>query len=91
MAAIAHRVRVRASMQVLTNMYPNHVALNLLGSLQAARPAEIPGPYPNPNYYSPASLMSDCIHPTNEGFDVIFDVMWDQYWAGQVDKLRKLK
>lgn len=35
--------------------------------------------------------MRDCVHPTDEGFTALFDVMWDAYWAGQVSKLRPLK
>ena len=62
-----------------------HKSLNLLGTLQASRPAEVPGPYPNYAYFSPAELMSDCIHPTDEGFSILFDQMWDIYWAAEVN------
>lgn len=77
--------------QELSKYYDNHIALNVLGTLQAAKPEEVPAPYPNVDYNSPKSLMSDCIHPNDEGFTIIFDEMWEQYWAGQINKLRRFK
>jgi len=68
----------------LTKLYGGkHTALNLLGTMQATSRL-IPGPYPNYAYFSPANLMSDCIHPTEEGFTVVFNEFWNQYWSKQV-------
>lgn len=47
--------------QAVNKYYPkNHVVLNLLGTLQAARPAQVPAPYPNDDYYSPAEYALFC-------------------------------
>ena len=72
----------------LTMYYDNHFALDLLGSLQTA--GGIPYAYlthPNLDEWSPADLMmSNCIHPTtgdNGGFQIIFNNMWDVFFANQ--------
>ena len=71
---------------VLSRYYPNwHVSLNLLGTLQESRPAQVPAPYPNTAFYSPAELMNDCIHPNDAGFEVLFDEMFEVYWRQQLD------
>jgi hypothetical protein len=70
---------------VLSRYYNGkHNPLNLLGSLQAARPAQVPAPYPNAAYFSPAELMNDCIHPNDNGFDVLFDRMFEAYWRAEL-------
>lgn len=71
---------------VLSRYYNGkHNPLNLLGTLQAARPAQVPAPYPNAAYFSPAELMNDCIHPNDDGFDVLFDRMFEAYWRAELD------
>jgi lysophospholipase L1-like esterase len=60
-----------------------HTCLNLRGSMQEGS-GEVPGPYPNEAYFSPTDLMEDCIHPKYEGFDIIFDNMWEQYWSKEI-------
>jgi len=77
--------------QLSTYYGGRHVALNLLGTMQASRPNEVPGPYPNAAYFSPEDLMSDCIHPTNEGFEIIFDRMFEEYWREQLDSKKHVR
>lgn len=60
--------------------------VNLLGSLQAADgdPEAAIGK-PNYNKWSPKHLMqANCIHATNEGFEIIFENWWDLYWSTEL-------
>ena len=74
-----------------SNYTSNHVSLNLLGTLQASRPAQVPAPYPNAAYFSPAELMNDCIHPNDDGFEILFDRMFEVYWRNQLGGRKNFK
>jgi len=72
----------------LSRMYPQHDTVNLLGAMQQA--GGIPGASPgNPvmSQYSPNNLMSDCIHPNAQGYQVVFNAFWNLYWANAVKEL----
>ncbi len=51
---------------------------SIWGTLQAA--GGMAGA-PDPNYPSPAAYMSDCIHPTSEGYGIIHRALVDAYWG----------
>mmetsp|Transcript_33065 Transcript_33065/g.28978 ORF Transcript_33065/g.28978 Transcript_33065/m.28978 type:complete len:272 (+) Transcript_33065:68-883(+) len=77
----------------LAKMYKQLTSVNLLGSLQAQdHYAGVTITNPDLTKWSPADLMeTNCIHPTrvgrgNEpaGFDVIFDNLWDAYFAKRI-------
>jgi len=60
--------------------------VNLLGSLQASEgdPQADVGK-PNMAKWSPKDLMqASCIHPTDAGFEIIFEHLWDRYWSKQL-------
>ncbi|HNH46463.1 MAG TPA: SGNH/GDSL hydrolase family protein [Myxococcota bacterium] len=59
--------------------YPNyHYVDRVWGTLQAA--GGIPGA-PNVLFPSPARYMSDCIHPTSEGYSLIHSAFVGAYWG----------
>lgn len=70
----------------LSQLYDNHDAINLIGSLQKAGGIEDADvAEPNDDFYSPADLIqSNCIHATDEGFAYIFSNMWDVYFSEQM-------
>ena len=73
----------------MANVYPNNYNTRvMLGSLQAY--GDVPDAKlgdPNLDYWSPSDLMmSNCIHPTQEGFSVIFDNLWDEYFSHVLHK-----
>lgn len=74
--------------EILSQQYDNHDAIDLRGSLQKAGgidDADVGEP--NESFYSPADLFGDgddCIHPNDKGFAHIFSNMWDIYFNEQV-------
>ena len=68
----------------IATLYPNNYNTPvMLGSLQAYD--NVPDASlgnPNLNYWSPKNLMmNNCIHPTQKGFSIIFDNLWDEYFS----------
>lgn len=60
--------------------------VNLLGSLQAAE-GDPEAAIGKPNYakWSPKDLMQvNCIHPTDAGFEIVFENLWDLYWKKEL-------
>ena len=68
----------------IATYYKQLTAVDLRGTLQE-KSGQVPGPFPNKNYYSPEELMNDCIHPNSAGFDAIFDRFWDVYFKKEVE------
>ena len=73
----------------IATVFPNNYNTRvMLGSLQAY--GGVPNATlgnPNLNYWSPSDLMMDnCIHPTQEGFGIIFNNLWDEYFANVTSK-----
>jgi MYXO-CTERM domain-containing protein len=59
--------------------YPNFTYVDSVwGTLQAA--GGVPGA-PNVLLPSPSEYMSDCIHPTSEGYSLVHDALYDGYWG----------
>jgi lysophospholipase L1-like esterase len=75
----------------LTKYYPpvffNNT--NLLGAMQAGA-GGVPPPYPNLNYCTPKAVMNDCIHPQTDGYDLVFDALWEAYFQYEIATMRKL-
>lgn len=69
----------------LSTYYPNHYSVNLLGALQAAagvRNAAIGRP--NFSEQSPTEFMDpSCIHLTEEGYEIMFEALWNKWFADQ--------
>lgn len=69
----------------LSSFYPNHYSVNLLGTLQAAE--GVPGAaigQPNLAEKSPTKFMDpSCIHLTEEGSEVMFEALWNEFFAEQ--------
>jgi len=64
--------------------FSRHDAVNMLGSLQL-HGNNIPNVtlgHPNEAYWSPKDLIrSNCLHPTDQGFQDIFNNLWDVYFS----------
>ena len=59
--------------------YPNFTYVDSVwGTLQAA--GDVPGA-PNVLLPSPSKYMSDCIHPTSEGYSLIHEAFVEDYWG----------
>merc|ERR1712228_56070 len=80
----------------IANLYSQFTSVNLLGSLQAAENyTDVSLENPDLSKWSPSDLIMDnCIHPTmdNEknknlppGFEIVFNNLWDNYFANQTD------
>jgi len=76
------------AVEILSGFYPRHTSVNLLGTMQKAS-GQVPLPTPNDDYFTPESLMNDCIHPNfnvdNCGFDALFDQLWEVYFRGEIE------
>jgi len=81
---------LQTAVEMISGYYDRHTSVNLLGTMQKAS-GEVPGPYPNDDYYTPADLMRDCIHPNSEGFDILFDQLWEVYFKAEVEQYYKEK
>jgi len=69
----------------LAKTYDYVDAIDLRGSLQAARGYKSAGVgSPDLTRFSPSDLYRDCIHPTDEGYQVLFENMWSLYWRGKL-------
>lgn len=70
----------------LAQKYEYVETVNLLGSLQAADgDAEAAIGKPNYSKWSPKHLMQwNCIHATDEGFEIIFENWWNLYWSKEL-------
>ena len=76
-----HFERLQGVWEHLSTKYEFVNSINLLGSIQAGAgdPAASPG-RPDINKYSPGAYMRDnCIHPTDKGFEFVFNNFWDFY------------
>ncbi|MGM0576483.1 MAG: GDSL-type esterase/lipase family protein [Myxococcota bacterium] len=70
---------VHAVQQGIADDYANVTYVpSVLGTLQVA--GGIAGA-PNPLLPSPSEYMSDCIHPTSEGYSLILGALVDGYWG----------
>ena len=70
-------------MEVLTQNYTQHTALNVLGTLQVAG-GDAKAAVGNPDLasWSPKNLMeSNCIHASQDGFQLIFEQVYSMYLA----------
>jgi len=69
--------------EALNKLYPNHDSVNILGTMQAA--GHVAGAsvgHPNLAHYSPDQYMqSNCIHPNDAGFEIIFNQLWSMYFS----------
>ena len=75
----------------LSQNYTQHTALNILGTLQHAGndPQATPG---NPDLakWSPKDLMEDnCIHASQDGFQIIFEQVYSMYLEGNTTFAKK--
>jgi len=62
----------------LSEMYPNHITLEIIGALQN-RPGQ-----PDFTSYSPADLVKDdCIHLEDEGYRIVSDAMYNNFFFGE--------
>jgi lysophospholipase L1-like esterase len=62
----------------LSQMYPNHITLEIVGALQNRAGS------PDFTSFAPANLvMDDCIHLEDEGYRVVSGAMYDNYFAGE--------
>lgn len=69
--------------EVLTQNYTQHTALNVLGTLQVAG-GDAKAAVGNPDLasWSPKNLMeSNCIHASQDGFQLIFEQVYSMYLA----------
>lgn len=68
----------------MSTAYPQHTAVNLLGTMQAGS-GSVPGAAigkPNLAYWTPGDLIqSSCIHANDKGYDMVFAALWDAYFA----------
>jgi MYXO-CTERM domain-containing protein len=70
---------VHGVQQQLAAEFPNLTHVHeVLGTLQSA--GGIPGA-PNILFPSPSQYMNDCIHPTSQGYSLIHEVLWLNYWG----------
>jgi len=75
-------IKLQQYVDRLQEIYPPpfYNALNLFGLMQRSS-GNVPGPYPNVNYCTPKSWMFDCSHPKSSGYTVMFEQLWDQFFA----------
>jgi hypothetical protein len=71
--------------EVLTQNYSQHTALNILGTLQhSGGIANATTGHPDLSSWSPSKLMeTNCIHASQEGFEIIFQQVYDMYIVNQ--------
>ena len=75
-----HFLKVQGVWDDLAKSYAFVDSINLLGSLQAAAGSSVAKVgSPDLAHYSPESFYGDCIHPNEDGFDVLFSNMYDMY------------
>jgi len=67
--------------------FATHTSVDIRGTLQKAS-GTVPAPFPNVNYYSPNSVMNDCIHPNSVGFQAVFDQLWEVYFKNEVATMK---
>jgi len=75
---------LQTAVEMINAYYKGHTVVDLRGSLQRAG-GGVPAPFPNVNYYSPAHILRDCIHPNSDGFDALFDQLWEVYFKAEIE------
>jgi lysophospholipase L1-like esterase len=72
---------LQIAMDRLAEIYPRFYSVNLYGSLQVAagvNGASIGNPVLT--QYADAKYMNDCIHLNKDGYTIVFDALWDEFF-----------